>query len=152
MRDIAVSSCLLGNLVRYDAKEQKSEFILQTLSKKYNLIPLCPEVIVFGVPRDKIELYKTGSGKTSVRLVKNHKDVNEKLKSAVESEIKRLKEHNIVAFILKSKSPSCGLGTTKLFSGNEIIDYIDGVFAKRAKEEFKEARFFDENSILEANL
>jgi len=58
---IAVSSCLLGEAVRYDGTDKHIEYITQQLAKEYNLISLCPEMAVgMGVPRLPIHLLDDG--------------------------------------------------------------------------------------------
>lgn len=54
---IAVSSCLLGEAVRYDGTDNHIEYITQQLAKEYTLISLCPEMAMgMGVPRPPIQL------------------------------------------------------------------------------------------------
>ena len=44
MESILVSACLLGVSCRYDAKSKPNENVIG-LMKKYNLIPVCPEIL-----------------------------------------------------------------------------------------------------------
>ena len=44
MESILVSACLLGVSCRYDAKSKPNENVIG-LIKKYNLIPVCPEIL-----------------------------------------------------------------------------------------------------------
>ncbi len=54
---IGISSCLLGNRVRYDGEHQYNAKITETLDKHFELVPFCPEMdIGLGVPRSKIQL------------------------------------------------------------------------------------------------
>ncbi|MDH5661345.1 MAG: DUF523 domain-containing protein, partial [Gammaproteobacteria bacterium] len=58
---IAVSSCLLGEAVRYDGTDKHVEYITQKLAHEYTLISLCPEMAVgMGVPRPPIHLVDDG--------------------------------------------------------------------------------------------
>ena len=66
---IAVSSCLLGEAVRYDGTDKHIEYITQQLAIDYNLISICPEMAVgMGVPRPAIQLIDDGKiGRASCR-------------------------------------------------------------------------------------
>jgi len=43
---VAISSCLLGNPVGYDAGHKHSACITQTLGDHFEFVPLCPEVAI----------------------------------------------------------------------------------------------------------
>lgn len=120
---IAVSACLLGHKVRYDAKEKKQIIIIDVFINKYadaiELVPFCPEVAIgLSVPRDKIQLVtdKNGQKGKQIRLlgVADHTlDVTHELQSYTEKFL--LQYPDIKYYIVKSKSPSCGYGSTPLF-------------------------------------
>lgn len=116
---IAVSACLLGHQVRYDGREKKHSLIvdifLSQFSDKVELVPFCPEVAVgMSVPRPKIQLVKNNNEQIQVLGVENHRlDVTVPLISYAETFLKQYPD--IKAFIVKSKSPSCGFQSTPLF-------------------------------------
>lgn len=63
---VGVSACLLGDLVRYDGKDQRSSFLQEQLSPYLHWRPFCPEVAAgMGVPRPTIGLYQ---GAESIEL------------------------------------------------------------------------------------
>jgi uncharacterized protein YbbK (DUF523 family) len=41
---LGVSSCLLGNLVRYDGGHRHDKFLSDTLGQYVDYVPVCPEV------------------------------------------------------------------------------------------------------------
>jgi uncharacterized protein YbbK (DUF523 family) len=54
---VGVSSCLLGEEVRYNGGHKRSRYITDTLSDYFQYVPLCPELAVgLGVPRPPIRL------------------------------------------------------------------------------------------------
>ncbi len=54
---IGVSSCLLGNEVRFDGGHKRNEFVVDIFGKFVEFVPVCPEVeIGMGTPRESIAL------------------------------------------------------------------------------------------------
>ena len=77
---IAVSSCLLGEAVRYDGTDKHVEFITQQLALNYNLISLCPEMAVgMGVPRLPIHLIDDERGMQVVGIDNPEKNMTKPL-------------------------------------------------------------------------
>lgn len=114
---LAVSSCLLGQNVRYDGQNKLVPSIAEKLPNFFTLIPVCPEVEVgLGVPREPIQR-ELESGKVRLRTVQSKKDLTEQMESFAAAKITELQQKKISGYILKSKSPSCGLVGVKLFSG-----------------------------------
>ena len=58
---VGVSSCLLGNAVRYDGRHKLNRFVREELSGYFEFEPYCPEVAIgMGVPRPPIRLMVRG--------------------------------------------------------------------------------------------
>ena len=54
---IGVSSCLLGNEVRYNGGHARDRYITDTLGAYFDFVPVCPKVECgFGVPRETMRL------------------------------------------------------------------------------------------------
>ena len=52
-----ISSCLLGNMVRWNAGRKLDRFLANTLGQFVDFVPVCPEVEAgFGVPRESFRL------------------------------------------------------------------------------------------------
>ena len=101
---IIVSTCLLGNKVRSDGNDSYKEEIA-ALKEKYDLIPVCPEVLGdLLVPRDPAEII---GGQV---LTDKGKDVTMNFKHGAETVLEICKTNHISKAIMKSKSPSCGKG------------------------------------------
>lgn len=115
---IIVSSCLLGNKVRYN-KESRLEKGILKLKKKYTLIPMCPEVIGgLSIPRDPSEI--VGTRVLSIKGL----DVTKEYEKGADYLVSYAKKHNIKACILKSKSPACG--RDKVYDGTFTGRLING--------------------------
>ena len=125
MLNILVSACLLGCACRYDGKSKPCEAVL-SLTKKYNLIPVCPEI--FGglsTPRDASEI----SGEKVVS--KEGADNTQCFLRGAREALRLARIFGCEKAILKSKSPSCGKGfvydgsfSGKLIPGNGITAHM----------------------------
>jgi len=148
MLKIAVSACLLGEPIRYDKTGQRDRFITDKLGKYASFIPFCPEHLAFGTPRETIRIVLE-DGRKKVITVFSKNDVTEAMNEAAEHELKKIQSEPICGIILKSKSPSCGLGSAKYYSGAISEGKKDGLFAFTCKEHFldfpieEEARLID---------
>ncbi len=114
MPKIAVSACLLGYKTRYNGQNKKSQFLLD----KYDfdeLIPICPEILGgLPTPRAPAEIiggngFDVLDGKARVLDIYGTNQTKAFIKGAFEAR-KRLYFLNIKTCILKSSSPSCGIG------------------------------------------
>lgn len=148
---LAVSSCLLGNNVRYDGTNKNDKFIINYLSKYFEFISFCPEHLAFSTPRETIQLYKNdGSEEVRVRTVFSKEDVTEKLFESSKEELKKLDVKDLCGVIFKAKSPSCGFASTKIYLTHQSEGKKDGVFFKLVNEKYpnlpkeEEARLNDD--------
>ena len=134
--NIAVSGCLLGEKVRYDGGDKRDSFITDELGKYAKFTPFCPETIVFGTPRPSVRLVNS---EKKIKVLRNCDlaDVTKELEKGVKAEVKRLKPLELSGIIFKSRSPSCGLGTTVTYLENGLEDGKGyGLFAKACRTEY----------------
>lgn len=120
---LGVSSCLLGEKVRYDGAHKRADALLARLADFVEWVPCCPEVeIGLGIPREPIELRPSPTGPRLVGL-KSGRDLTEKMTQHARKRSAELAARDLDGYILKSRSPSCGIltpGGQGLFS-REII-------------------------------
>lgn len=116
---VGMSACLLGHNVRYDGGHKRSRYCIELLEQVFQFHPFCPEVeIGMGVPREAIRLVGDHHSPRA-RGTKNHAlDVTEPL-TEVGQRIGEL-SHNFSGYILMQKSPSCGLFSAKVYSGDNV--------------------------------
>lgn len=111
--NILVSACLLGEACRYDGKSKGVDEVT-ALSEKFNLIPVCPEVMGgLSVPRDPCEIIGD-------RLVSsNGRDCTEQYNKGARIALELARKYNCKYAVLKLKSPSCS-----------VNGVYDGTFSK----------------------
>ncbi len=106
---LGISSCLLGNSVRYDGGHKLDRFLLGTLSPLVEWVPVCPEVECgLPVPREAMQLV---GGRESVRLVaiESGIDQTETLMRWVRAKLEDPEVRSLCGFVFKARSPSCGV-------------------------------------------
>lgn len=127
---IGISTCLLGESVRYDGGHKLDRFLRDTLGQYVDYVPVCPEVECgFGVPRESMHLE---GDPRAPRLVtsRTKKDVTEVMLAWAERRLAELDGENLCGFIFKSNSPSSGMERVKIFDHNGMPRKIGtGVFA-----------------------
>lgn len=148
---IAVSACLLGEPIRYDKSGQRDKFITDKLRNYMSFIPFCPEHLAFGTPRQTIRIVLEEQ-KKRVYTVFSHEEVTQKIHDAMNVELAKITTHEICGIILKSKSPSCGLGSTKYYTKEMGEGKKDGLFALRCKEYFQDFPIEEESRLLDSWL
>ena len=109
-KKVIISACLLGHLCRYDGKTKKPTEVVDAFDG-YEIIPFCPEAPLFGTPRERISVVEV-DGEHRIITDTTKKDVTQLLKDEIESFIKL--HPDVDKIVLKSKSPSCGVGTTPI--------------------------------------
>ncbi|QBQ56461.1 DUF1722 domain-containing protein [Nitrosococcus wardiae] len=110
---IAVSSCLLGEKVRFDGGHKRDTYVTEALTAYFDFVPVCPEVAIgMSVPREPIHIVKTEQG-LRVRGTRHRDlDVTDKLRQfgeAMAEELGDIELGDIDGYILKKDSPSCGM-------------------------------------------
>ena len=108
-----VSRCIEFDHCRYDGKMISSDFV-KALLPHVSFIPVCPEMeIGLGVPRDTIRLVSV-DGSISLVQPATGLDLTEKMNGFIEGFLTSLLE--VDGFILKFRSPSCGMKDIRVYS------------------------------------
>lgn len=132
-KKVIISACLLGENCRYDGKTKEVSEIAKAYDG-YEIIPFCPEAPLFGTPRDRISVVKIDNTNKIV-VDSTSEDVTSKLEEEINSFIKD--NPHVDEIVLKSKSPSCGLGTTPILNEKrELLEFGDGLAAKIFKQKY----------------
>lgn len=133
---IAVSGCLLGEKIRFDAGHKHDRFITDELGKFSEFVSFCPEHLAFGTPRPTVRLVKVHDV-IQVQSNKTGDDLTDVLMQTSHSELQKLETEPLCGIIFKSKSPSCAMNSAKLYLENGMSDgKEDGVFMRLCRERF----------------
>lgn len=104
---LGVSACLLGEAVRYDGRHKRNAYLVETLGRFFDVVPICPEVAIgLGVPRPPIRLVGEPESPRLVRVDDPSIDLTAPMEAFSAREVQRL--GGISGFVLKARSPSCG--------------------------------------------
>lgn len=127
---LAVSSCLLGDKVRYDGGHKRSPFVESVLAQHVDYEKVCPEMgIGLPVPRRTIHLVQGAEGIKLCQVDDHSIEHTEQMRAFAQQQLARLSP-NISGYILKSKSPSCGYQRIKLYkdSGEPLEAKAQGLY------------------------
>lgn len=127
---IGVSSCLLGNNVRYNGGHAHDPFITGTLGEFVEFVPVCPEVECgLGVPRPTMHL-KGDVENPRLVVTKTGEDHTERMVSWAKKRLEELAEEGLCGFIFKKNSPSSGMARVKVFNDKgQPVNKGSGIFA-----------------------
>lgn len=126
---IGISSCLLGEKVRYNGDHKRDRHITETLSRYFEFVPFCPEVAIgLGVPRATIRLEGRMEQPRAVVQDDDRRDITEPLREYGRTIANTITD--ISGYILKSRSPSCGMERIKVYDHNNVPSAsTGGIFA-----------------------
>ncbi len=128
---IGISSCLLGEAVRFDGGHKLDRLIRDVLGPFMEFVPVCPEVEL-GLPTPRETLRLVGDPERP-RLVfsKSGEDLTERMEAWARQRVAELEKENLCGFIFKSRSPSSGMERVKLYDRNGVPNKNGvGVFAR----------------------
>jgi uncharacterized protein YbgA (DUF1722 family)/uncharacterized protein YbbK (DUF523 family) len=115
---VGISSCLLGEEVRYDGGHQKDAYITGVLARHFTWVPVCPELEVgMGVPREPIRLVGDAAAPRLLGITSGT-DHTDRMDAFARRRVEELRRRELSGYILKRGSPSCGLERVKLYTGD----------------------------------
>ncbi len=144
---IAISACLLGDQVRYDGQHKRQEWIAQMENVEW--LPVCPEVEAgMGVPREKIQV-ELVDGDLRLMGISSRHDWTVAMDQQACQRIEWLKSRKVCGYILKSRSPSCGIQSVPVWSDGlpEPVSLGNGRFVDRLVEQWRDLPLADETML-----
>jgi len=152
---VGISACLCGDRVRYDGREKGLPDLIAILEKQLELLKVCPEVAIgMGVPRPPIQL-TLNQGVVEARGIQSPSHhVTTALQNYAQSLIKSHTHLNpdnpvLCGFILKSRSPSCGVGSTPIYKNDRQTGFGSGVFSQQLQQQLPWLAIAEEETLLE---
>ncbi|MFH1547034.1 MAG: DUF523 and DUF1722 domain-containing protein [bacterium] len=134
---LGISTCLLGEKVRYDGGHKLDRYLRDTLGQYVQYIPVCPEVEC-GLPTPRESMRLVGDPKAPrLMTVRSQLDLTEKMIEWTRIRVRELELENLCGFIFKSKSPSSGMERVKVYNEKQMPEKIGvGIFARAYMEHF----------------
>lgn len=151
---VGISSCLLGEEVRFDGGHKRDPFLVTTLGPCVEWVPVCPEVEVgMGTPREPIRLVRVGD---AVRLIgtRSAEDWTERMERFARARAAALAPLGLSGYVLKKDSPSCGMTRVKVYpaAGGVSERNGTGIFAAALKSRFPSLPVEEEGRLSDPRL
>ena len=114
---VGISSCLMGNEVRFDGGHKHSKMYSQSLARYFDFVSACPEVgISMGIPMKPIRLV---GDVNSPSIISAQDDTTGHTEKMVEFSNQKAKEYSgLCGYIFMQNSLSCGLFRVKVYQEN----------------------------------
>ncbi len=144
---VVVSQCLEFEPVRYNG-QMIPDPVVRKLNKHVDFRPVCPEVAIgLGVPRDPVRLVVVEGEKRMIQPTTGL-DATDSMQSYGDDFLDSLPA--VDGFILKFKSPSCGIKEVKLYASAEKGSGAgkgSGLFAERVMQRYADLPVEDEGRL-----
>jgi uncharacterized protein YbgA (DUF1722 family)/uncharacterized protein YbbK (DUF523 family) len=150
---LGISTCLLGENVRYDGGHKLDRFLTGTLGQYIEYVPVCPEVEC-GLPIPRESMHLEGDPE-SPRLVtsRTKQDMTELVVGWAKKRVVELEKEGLCGFIFKSDSPSSGMERVKVYNEKGMpVKKGVGMFAKIFMEHFPLLPVEDEGRLHDPRL
>lgn len=152
---IVISKCIEHGHCRYDGSQTKSPFV-KKLDEFLDIITVCPEVeIGLPIPREAVRVVKEDE---TYKLLysRTGTDVSEKMRSFADGFSDEYENKNIHGFILKSRSPSCGIKDVKVYKtigkAPSLAEKTNGFFGNGIIDRFPNVAIEDEGRLTNYNI
>ena len=150
---LGISTCLLGEPVRYDGGHKLDRFLTETLGQYVEYVPVCPEVECgLPVPRESMRLE---GDPDSPRLVTSRtgQDMTDRMIRWARKRVIELEKNDLYGFIFKSNSPSSGMERVRVYNEKGMpVKRGVGVFARVFMEHFPLLPVEDEGRLHDPSL
>lgn len=150
---LGISSCLLGQNVRYNGGHKLDRYLHDTLGRFVEWVPVCPEVECgLGVPRESMRLV---GDPAAPRLVtaKTGIDHTGRMQRWADRRLDGLASEDLSGFVFKSASPSSGLKAVKVYDEKGSPSRRGtGIFARAFTERFPLLPVEDEGRLNDPGL
>ncbi len=134
---LGISSCVLGNPVRWNAGHKMDKYLVNTLGQFVDFVPVCPEVEAgFGVPRESMRLVGDPENPRLITF-KTKTDQTDQMQRWAKKRVKELEKEDLCGLIFKSDSPSSGMIRVKVYSEKGMpVKKGVGMFARAYMDHF----------------
>lgn len=153
---IVISKCLGQAHCRYDGATVNSDLV-DGLAPFVNYISVCPEMeIGLPVPREALRIVRNSSQEDRLVFSLTGTDKTDAMLDFSKGFLSGLDEQEIDGFILKHRSPSCGINDVKIYKGtgksNMVPGKTTGFFGRSVIEFFPHIPLENEGRLLNFNI
>lgn len=141
---VAISSCLLGERVRYDGAHKRNALVCDELSSLLEWKPICPEMGAgMGVPRPPIRLSGDPRRPRAVLVSDPDRDVSARIEAYARVMVAQLDD--VCGYVFKSRSPSCALHDAPVHDDRGgVLALSSGLFAGYVRRQLPDLPMIDE--------
>ena len=150
---LGISTCLLGENVRYDGGHKLDRFLTETLGQYVEYVPVCPEVECgLPIPRESMHL-EGNPGLPRLITSRTKQDMTERMVNWAKKRIVELEGEDLGGFIFKSDSPSSGMERVRVYNEKGMpVKKGVGMFARIFMEHFPLLPVEDEGRLNDPKL
>ncbi len=150
---LGISTCLLGEPVRYDGGHKLDRFLKDTLGRYFDYMPVCPEVECgLKTPRESMHL-EGNPGAPRLVTTRTKTDLTDRMLVWADRRVRELESENLFGFIFKSNSPSSGMERVRVLDEKGVPHKIGvGIFARAFMTHFPLIPVEDEGRLHDPEL
>ena len=150
---IGISSCLLGEGVRFDGGHKRDVYLIETFGRFVEWVRVCPEVECgLGTPRESMRLI----GALRWRPAPDRQDRidhTDRMARYSERRVDELASEELCGYVLKKDSPSCGLHRVRVYGAHGVPTKSGrGIFAARLVDRFPSLPVEEEGRLSDPRL
>ena len=150
---IGVSSCLLGQEVRYNGGHKRDAFLVETFGRYVEWITVCPEVeLGMGTPREPVRLARQGE---DIRMLGTTSQVDHTvaMRAFARRRVAELAAEDLCGYVLKKDSPSCGMDRVRVYgAGGMPARSGRGLFAEALMQRYPTLPVEEEGRLCDPRL
>jgi uncharacterized protein YbgA (DUF1722 family)/uncharacterized protein YbbK (DUF523 family) len=150
---IGISSCLLGQRVRYDGGHKLDSYLVETFGQFVEWVPVCPEVECgLPVPREAMHLEGDPQAPRLV-TIRTRIDYTERMLRWAQKRLRELEAQDLCGFVFKANSPSSGMERVRIYDEAGTPRKVGvGLFARAFIEHFPLLPVEDEGRLHDSDL
>jgi uncharacterized protein YbgA (DUF1722 family)/uncharacterized protein YbbK (DUF523 family) len=150
---VVISRCIEFEACRYNGAMINSEMVLR-LMPYVEFLPVCMEADMgLGVPRDPVRLVRM-DGEDRLLQPSTGRDLTEMALRFTREHLANL--HDVDGFLLKNRSPSCGIKDVRVYPPGEgkavLTGRSSGIFAREVISAFPQIALEDEARLLNGRI
>jgi uncharacterized protein YbgA (DUF1722 family)/uncharacterized protein YbbK (DUF523 family) len=149
---VLVSSCLLGDTVRYDGQHKYDPFLVEMLGPFVEWERVCPESDC-GMPTPRASMHLVGDPQAPRLISRTGADLTEQMRRFIDEKLKALEDVELCGYVCKKDSPSSGMTRVKIYDEDGQAKRAGaGLFTAAFMERFPLVPVEDEGRLHDARL